>query len=61
MNRIMSEVFKRERYITNNCAFVIAIINLIFDMKVQKTSLSGEIIVDRMNKKLNMHFDEEVP
>ena len=60
MNRIMNEVFKGERRTTNNCAFVVAIVDLIFDVKVQTTSLSGEMIVDRMNKKLNMHSDEEV-
>jgi hypothetical protein len=60
MNRIMNEVFKGEKCTTNNCAFVVAIVDLIFDTTVQTTTLSEETIVDRMNKKLNMHSDEEV-
>jgi hypothetical protein len=60
MNRILNEVFKGERCTTNNCAFVVAIVDLIFDTSVQTTTLSGEMIIDRMNKKLNMNSDDEV-
>ena len=60
MKRILDQVFKAEKCTTNNCAFVIAVVELIFDPNVQTTSLSGEMIIDRMNKKLKMHSNEEV-
>ena len=50
MSRIVNEVFKPERCTTNNCAFTVAIIDLIFDTKVHTTTLTGEMIADRMNK-----------
>jgi hypothetical protein len=58
MNRIMNEVFKGERCTSNNCAFVVAIVDLIFDTKVQTTSLSGEMIVSRMNKNSADYHDD---
>ena len=53
MSRIVNEVFKPERRTTNNCAFTVAIIDLIFDTKVHTTTLTGEMIADRMNKLSN--------
>ena len=36
----------------NNCLFVVAIVDLIFDVNVHSTTLTGEMIVKRMNEKL---------
>jgi hypothetical protein len=58
MNRILNEVFKADKRNTSNCAFVIAIVDLMFDTNVQTTTLTGEMIIDRMNKKLNAQSKE---
>ncbi|PKY33750.1 hypothetical protein RhiirB3_452911, partial [Rhizophagus irregularis] len=50
INRITSQVFKEEKFTTNNCLFVIAVVDLIFDVDVQTTTLSGETITKRMEK-----------
>lgn len=50
INRITSQVFKEDKFTTNNCLFVIAIVDLIFDVNVQATTLSGETITKRMEK-----------
>ena len=60
MNRILNEVFKEDKCNTSNCAFVIAIVDLMFDTNVQTTTLTGEMIIDRMNKRLNSQSNEEV-
>ncbi|CAB4385782.1 unnamed protein product [Rhizophagus irregularis] len=36
INQITSQVFKEEKFTTNNCLFVIAVVDLIFDLNVQK-------------------------
>jgi hypothetical protein len=53
IDRITSEVFKVEKFTTNNCLFVVAIVDLIFDSNVSSTTLTGEMIVRRMNEKSN--------
>lgn len=50
MNRILNEVFKGEKCTANNCAFVVAVVDLMFDVNIQSTTLSSELIIDRMNK-----------
>ncbi|PKC51515.1 hypothetical protein RhiirA1_405487, partial [Rhizophagus irregularis] len=52
INRITSQVFKEEKFTTNNCLFVIAVVDLIFDVDVQTTTLSGETITKCMKKLL---------
>ena len=49
----MNEVFKVEKRTANNCVFVIAVVDLIFDVNIQMTTLTGGMIVQRMNEKLN--------
>jgi len=46
MNRILNEVFKADKRNTSNCAFVIAIVDLMFDTNVQTTTLTGEMIIN---------------
>ena len=53
ISRIMNEVFKVEKHTANNCVFVIAVVDLIFDVNIQTTTLTGGMIVQRMNEKLN--------
>src|ERR1044071_5135317 len=53
ISRIMNEVFKVEKRTANNCVFVIAVVDLIFDVNIQTTTLTGGMIVQRMNEKLN--------
>jgi hypothetical protein len=50
MNRITSQVFKDDKFTTNNCLFVVAVVDLIFDVNVPTTTLTGETITKRMNK-----------
>ena len=45
ISRIMNEVFKVEKRTANNCVFVIAVVDLIFDVNIQTTTLTGGIIV----------------
>ncbi len=49
----MNEVFKVKKRTANNCVFVIAVVDLIFDVNIQMTTLTGGMIVQRMNEKLN--------
>jgi hypothetical protein len=56
INRITSQVFKADKFTTDNCLFVIAVVDLVFDVNVPTTTLTGEAITNRM-KKL---FDEKV-
>ena len=53
ISRIMNEVFKVEKRTANNCVFVIVVVDLIFDVNIQTTTLTGGMIVQRMNEKLN--------
>jgi len=54
MNRIIKDVFtKSDKYTENNCAFVIAIVDIIFDPEIQITSLSGNTISKHMNMLLD--------
>lgn len=48
MSRIAKEVLKANEQTANNYAFVIAIVDLIFDTEIQTTTFSGELIVKRM-------------
>ena len=48
----MNEVFKVEKRTVNNCIFVITVVDLIFDVNVHSIILTGEMIVKRMNEKL---------
>jgi hypothetical protein len=50
INRITSQVFKEEKFTTNNCLFVVAVVDLIFDVNVPTTTLTGETITKRMSK-----------
>ena len=50
INRITSQVFKEEKFTSNNCLFVLAVVDLIFDVNVQTTTLTGETITKRMGK-----------
>lgn len=50
INRITSQVFKEDKFTTNNCLFVVAVVNLIFDVNVLTTTLTGEAITKRMDK-----------
>ncbi|CAB4473771.1 unnamed protein product [Rhizophagus irregularis] len=59
INRITSQVFKEEKFTTNNCLFVIAVVDLIFDVDVQTTTLSGETITKRMEKLNNNKKKQE--
>jgi len=51
MSRIIKEVLKTTERTADNCAFVTAIVDLMFDHNVQTTTLSGEAIVKRMSVK----------
>ena len=53
INRITNEVLKEDERTFDNCLFVIAIVDLMFDLNVQTTTLSSEEITKRMAKKLN--------
>ena len=46
-------LFKVKKLTANNCVFVIAVVDLIFDVNIQTTTLTGGMIVQRMNEKLN--------
>lgn len=50
ISRITSEVLKPEKFTTNNCLFVLAVVDIIFDATVPTTTLTGEMIIKRMNK-----------
>jgi len=50
INRITSQVFKKSQFNSNNCLFVVAVVNLIFDTNMQITTLTEETIIKRMNQ-----------
>ena len=50
INRIASQVFKEKKFTSNNCLFVVAVVDLIFDVNVETTTLTGEAITKRMGK-----------
>ena len=52
INRITNQVFKVNNLTTNNCLFVLAVVDIIFDVNVLSTTLTGEMITNRMNKLL---------
>ena len=52
MNRIINKVLKVDEHTTDNCAFVIAIIDLMFDSNIQITTLPGELIIKRMTERV---------
>jgi len=56
INRITNEVLKKSERAENNCLFVVAIVDLIFDPEIQTTTLSGELITKRMDQ---MEKDKE--
>ena len=58
INRITKEVLTSERRTLNNCAFVIAVVDLILDPNVQTTTLTGEAIATRIEENSNNY--EEV-
>jgi hypothetical protein len=51
VNRIINEVLKIDERTVDNCAFVIAIIDLMFDLNISTTTLPGELIIRRMAEK----------
>jgi hypothetical protein len=51
MSHIIKEVLKTTECTADNCAFVTAIVDLMFDHNVQTTTLSGKAIVKRMSVK----------
>lgn len=50
INQITSQIFKVEKFTTNNYLFVIAVINFIFDINVSSTMLNREMIIKHINK-----------
>ena len=52
INRITNQVFKVNNLTTNNCLFVLAVVDIIFDVNVLSMTLTGETITNRMNKLL---------
>ena len=59
INRITKEVLKANERNTNNCLFIIAIVDLMFDQNIQTTVLSGELIIKRMEDKMNKQQEIE--
>ena len=59
ISRITKEVLKSNERTSNNCLFIIAIVDLMFDPSVQTTVLSGESIIKRMDKKANANANEQ--
>ncbi|CAI2186520.1 17079_t:CDS:1 [Funneliformis geosporum] len=64
ISHIIQEVLKTNERITNNCLFVISIVELMFDPEIQTTVLSGELIIKRMidwdkqqKKTLNKNYE----
>ena len=51
INRITKEILKDNEFTTNNCLFIVAIVDLMFDTSIQSTTLSGELITQCMAKK----------
>src|SRR5688572_9552368 len=51
INRIIKEVLKSTERTTNDCLFIIAIVDLMFDPTVQTTILSSELITKHMIEK----------
>src|SRR5436190_22823588 len=64
INRITEEVLKEPDCIAANCAFVVSVVNLMFDPEVQTTTLTGELIRRRMdslseNDELSSNHDDD--
>ena len=53
ITRITNQVFKVNKLTTDNCLFVLAVVDLIFDINVPSTMLTGETITKRMKKLLD--------
>ena len=53
ITRITNQVFKVNKLTTDNCLFVLAVVDLIFDINVPSTTLTGETITKRMKKLLD--------
>lgn len=51
ISRITKEVLKANENTTNNCLFIVAIVDLMFDPNIQTTTLSSELITQRMGEK----------
>lgn len=49
MSRIIKEALKKDERTADSCAFVAAIVDLMFDSDIQTTTLTGELIVNRMS------------
>jgi hypothetical protein len=53
IRRITKEVLKSNERTSNNCLFIVAIVDLMFDLNVQSTILSSEKIAEHMAEKVN--------
>jgi hypothetical protein len=60
INRITKEVLKSNERTSNNCLFIIAIVDLMFDPNIQTTVLSGESIIKCMAEKAKANEDMEL-
>ncbi len=60
INRITNEVLKSNERTANNCLFIVAIVDLMFDKNIQTTVLSGETIIKRMEDKVNKEQETEI-
>ncbi|CAG8633836.1 9140_t:CDS:2 [Funneliformis caledonium] len=60
MNCITKEVLKKDERTTHSCAFVVAVVDLMFDSSIQTTILSGELITRRIKEReMIMQKDQE--
>ncbi|POG72950.1 hypothetical protein GLOIN_2v1840191 [Rhizophagus irregularis DAOM 181602=DAOM 197198] len=57
---ITKEVLKSNERTSNNCLFIIAIVDLMFDPNIQTTVLSGESIIKCMAEKAKANEDMEL-
>ena len=53
ITRITNQVFKVNKLTTDNCLFVLAVVDLIFDINVPSTTFTGETITKQMKKLLD--------
>ncbi|GBC12294.1 uncharacterized protein OCT59_025994 [Rhizophagus irregularis] len=60
ISRITKEVLKSNERTSNNCLFIIAIVDLMFDPNIQTTVLSGESIIKCMAEKAKANEDMEL-
>ncbi|CAG8656997.1 5219_t:CDS:2 [Funneliformis caledonium] len=55
------DVLKEDKRSTNNCTFVVTVVDLMFNSNVQTTILSEELIIKRIKeRKMTMQKDQEV-